>query len=217
MRSYLKCYQEIFPAKNFLNIPQIFFSQSWGWACRLVQSTSLSVFLWRGCFTFFRSEIVLIHTSNLGHCETTFRVFFLLVPKSHFCVLGFKLNWIPKSLPLSTIAGTSLVWAWRHRHDFSEPVKRTPCTQLTHWTLKNLILYGKMVKQYCFFQICCCLSAVEGKISLHQRKVTVHVLYYLYLWNASRLIFFNILIIFFYLFVFQSSSCCLHNLSSLSR
>ena len=25
---------------------------------------------------------------------------FLLVPTGHFCVLGFNLNWFPKSLPL---------------------------------------------------------------------------------------------------------------------
>ena len=32
-------------------------------------------------------------------------VFFRTIPKTHFCVLVFKLNWSPKSLPFSTIGG----------------------------------------------------------------------------------------------------------------
>ena len=43
------------------------------------------------------------------HLESSCSGCFLLVPKSHACVFGLKLNWFPRSLIKAKIWGTSLV------------------------------------------------------------------------------------------------------------
>ena len=46
---------------------------------------------------------------SMFNVSIVYRVFFLLVPKSHACVFRLKLNWFPRSLIKAKIWGSSLV------------------------------------------------------------------------------------------------------------